>query len=172
MTNQNLTIFDLNEIVTPDTIGYRPETLFVRVLSAVIAIGLVRAGWCGWRKWKQAAYRRAGLRLLEEIRQDFSRTGDAAVFLSALSVLLKRIALAVFPRRQVAPLYGSEWLRFLDETCPARAFDSASGARVAGQMLSNDSAPSLSKADAEHLVQWTRTWIRKHRIPKVCEEDQ
>jgi hypothetical protein len=172
MTNQTLTIFDLNGIVIPDAISYRPETLFVRVLLVVIALGLIRIGWHGWKVWRQAAYRRAGLRLLEEIKADFSRTGDSAVFLAALSVLLKRVALAAFPRQQVAPLYGSEWLRFLDHTCPARTFDSERGSVLTGQVTGTTSASSLSKADEEYLVQWARTWIRRHRIPKPSGENQ
>ena len=56
------------------------------------------------RHWQRNAYRREALRALE--------TADGR----DISAILKRAALAAFPREQVASLNGAAWLAFLDRT--------------------------------------------------------
>jgi len=69
-----------------------------------------------------------------------------------ISVTLKRVALAVFPREDVASLYGDAWAAFLHKTCPREYFQ------------------ALQKPDAEttadtELIELARTWIQHHRVP-------
>lgn len=70
-----------------------------------------------------------------------------------LSVVLKRVSLAVFPREQVASLHGEEWRNFLNDTCPSCNFNDS--------VLSSD---SNSTADLE-LVDCARIWVKKHTAP-------
>jgi Domain of unknown function (DUF4381) len=44
-----------------------------------------------------------------------------------LSILLKRAALAAYPRRQVAGLCGEQWLQFLDKTAATTEFTAGRG---------------------------------------------
>ena len=41
-----------------------------------------------------------------------------------INIILKRVALAVWPRQEVAPLYGEEWAAFLDGSCGRSRFSS------------------------------------------------
>ncbi len=90
---------------------------------------------------QQNAYRKAGLLLVI----DAESTHD-------ISVALKRVALAAFPREEVASLYGDAWATFLHTTCPREAFQAL------------QSTDEESAADA-YLIKLASTWIRHHRVP-------
>ena len=69
-----------------------------------------------------------------------------------INVVLKRVALAVFPREQVAALHGEDWIQFIRSTCPGEQFVTLSP--------SDDSTPAT-----ESIRSSARTWIRKHQTP-------
>ena len=104
---------------------------------------LVLAGWVGgvllllanrwWQHWRGNRYRRDALKLLDTIEEE--EAADAAATASRIAAVLKRTALAAYPRDAVAPLYGDAWSAFLvdssnnDELVArhARALGSARG---------------------------------------------
>ena len=103
-----------------------------------------------WRfyEWRRAtAYRRAALVALKE-------AGDDPV---AIADVLRRTALAGFPRERVASLYGADWLAFLDQTAPSGGFS----ASEAGAVLA--AAPYRSQDPHHDLPALAETWIRNHR---------
>ena len=107
MTNRVLSILDLNDIVEPDAVGAWPlaptlTAFLVLILGGLLFIAVVTA-----LRWHRAAYRREALRLLRTA----ANPGE-------IMVLLKRVALAGWPREVVAPLHGEEWLNFLNNNCP------------------------------------------------------
>jgi hypothetical protein len=112
------------------------------MLGIVTAVVLIVC-WRLQAVWRHNAYRRAGLALLEGART-----------VNDISVLLKRVALAVFPREQVASLYGEGWVAFLHRTCP-RSYFSA--------LVTSDAS---AKAD-EELVELADIWIRHHHVPET-----
>jgi len=74
---------------------------------------------------------------------------------AALSALLKRVALARFPRTDVAALSGAEWLAFLDRTGGNGRFREGAGAVLAHGPY----APRLD-CDADTLLALARDWIK------------
>jgi len=83
---------------------------------------------------------------------------DPAEFTRRLSRLLRRYALARFPRHEVAGLAGEDWLRFLDTHGGGQAFT-----RGPGRLLRE--APyrpaDTTPVDAE-LATLARTWILRN----------
>ncbi len=132
---------NLRDIVVPEPPPLWPPAPGVWVLLVVgVAVATAIFLWW-WRARARSAYRRAGLALLNNARS----TRD-------VNVILKRVALAAFPRPTVASLYGDEWVAFLEGTCHRARFASL------GALDHGDEAPEklLSNAD---------TWIRHHRAP-------
>lgn len=137
MTNRVLSILDLNDIVEPDAVGAWPlAPALTAFLALALAGGLVVA-ILTFLRWHRAAYRREALRIL-----------TAAANQGEIMVLLKRVALAGWPRETVAPLHGDEWIDFLNGSCPRSRF----------------------KADAElaALSVQAALWIQHHRRPDSC----
>ena len=124
----------------PQTVGW-----IWLALALVVIAGL--ATW-KYRSWRRAtAYRRAALAELQ-------RAGADPV---AIAQLLRRTALAAFPREQVAGLHGSEWLAFLDAAGTGTTFANSS----AGQVLIK--APYTAQPPDKDLPAMAAQWIRSHR---------
>ena len=98
----------------PDPVGWWPPApgwwLLLFLLSAGVGISV---WWITHRHTGSAAARHAR-RELRRLRRELANDSDSAHFTRQLSKLLRRFALAVFPRHQVAALTGEDWLRFLD----------------------------------------------------------
>jgi hypothetical protein len=63
--------------------------------------------------------RRQALEELARIEYDLDSTGDLPGALQNLSILLRRVALSVFPERKVAGRSGRQWSEWLQRTGPA-----------------------------------------------------
>jgi hypothetical protein len=83
-----------------------------------IAIGLVIATAILARQWllaRRRSVRRAALRELADIEAGIEGGSDIPLLATRLSTLLRRVAVARYPRRDVASLHGEEWKQFLVE---------------------------------------------------------
>jgi hypothetical protein len=137
----NASLANLRDIAMPEPPPLWPPAPGVWVLLVVIA-AVVAALIVFWRRrWVDDAYRRAGLALLSDARTNRD-----------VNIVLKRVALAVFPRPEVAPLYGTDWAAFLDHSCRGVRFSNLSD-------FEDD-------AEATRQVRsLARAWIRRHRRP-------
>ena len=105
-----------------------------------------------YRTRQKNRYRREALGRLKEIA---SRRDEPGVP-GEIALLLKRTALAVYPRAQVAHLYGADWARFL---CKSTNDDS----RV--KKAAPDLAAAAYRNDVEGaaLIKPAKRWIKVHR---------
>lgn len=109
------------------------------MLIVLIAMLVITVSWIIFRMRQRNAYRRAGLTLLASANTIYE-----------INVVLKRVALAVFPREQVAALHGENWIQFMQSTCPGEQFSTLS--------QSDEATPATESIRAS-----ARTWIRKHQ---------
>lgn len=98
-------------------------------------------------RYRGNAYRREALRQLDTV--------DPA----GISTILKRAALAAWPREQVAALTGAAWLAFLDRTGRTTAFTGGAGRHI--ETLAFDGAIDPASADAARAA--AKAWVRRHR---------
>jgi len=120
-------------------------------LLAAILFGVWR-----WRRERQRnRYRREALAELvviaDQYRQDPANGG------LQIAHLLKRTALAAYPRAQVASLHGPQWARFL---CQSSGQDPQIVA-AAEQLARLAYQPDLPMAE---LIAPTRRWIEAHHV--------
>lgn len=147
-------MIELQEIPLPPAPPWTPQTAGWAVVAALALAALAWGSWRAWRRYRANAYRRDALRELAEIE----RAGE----LSLLPALLKRCALAIAPRDQVASLSGDPWLAWLDARCPAAGFSAAPGRTLLGiAYASRDARVDADQAGA--LLRAARTWVRGHR---------
>ena len=143
MDDDSLSLSNLRGIVIPDAPPIWPLAPGAWVTLGMIGFVLLIVAWRIHTTRRRNAYRKAGLVLL---------CGAATV--QDVSVILKRVALAVFPREQVASLYGDDWAAFMHKTCPRQNFE---------ELVKSDA----SAASDERLVAIASTWIRHHRVPET-----
>ena len=91
---------------------------------------------------------------LNEIERRFRRGANAQSSVVELSTLLRRLALRIHPRAEVAGLSGTRWLNFLDQTGTTQSFTRGEGASLI-------SAPYQSTVDLEPsvLFEIVRAWM-------------
>jgi hypothetical protein len=148
-TPEPVTLIDLlNRLVLPaepEPVSMTPQTWGWAVLGAIL-LALLAWGIWRWRNHRRAnAYRRAALRLL----------ADSDDMPDRIAEILRRTALAAYPRADVASLNGGAWLRFLDSH--AKGADFAKG----GQALATGPYKPMPPDPA--LTQRARDWVRHHR---------
>lgn len=123
---------NLRDIALPEAPGlwpFAPGLWACIGLASLLGIALV---WRVWNHWRRNRYRRAGLLLLANASTNYE-----------VSVLLKRVALAVYPREHVAALHGDAWTTFL-------GFE-------AGAFATPETSPSAE------LLKQAAHWIRSHQ---------
>ena len=138
-TQKMLSLDNLKDIVIPDAPSLWPPSPGLWVVLTAIAVVLMLFGYRLYLHWHRNRYRKAGLHLLDEAATEYE-----------VSVILKRVALAAYPREQVASLHGAEWVAFLRKTSPRCSFSENFGgdqSRKVGQALMDSAAG----------------WIKHHR---------
>ena len=128
-------------------------------LLAVLLIALLFIGslWL-LRRYKVYRLNRQVMHELDALTNCVSKD-NIVVFLSKLSILLRRVALRHYAREQVASLTGSAWLRFLDATGGTGDFEHGVGQvlEVGPYCLHPQELP------AEELLALARRWV-KHNL--------
>ena len=117
----------------------------------VLAVLLLVLTGLGWWYHRRTALRRAALK---ELRQLERNETDATRLASGVNQLLRRVALACFPRRQVAALSGAAWLRFLDTSSGGTGFCSGPGRVLATAPFARE-----SRLERTALLALARQWI-------------
>jgi uncharacterized protein DUF4381 len=139
-------LFDLLEPVPePAPISMMPQTAGWLWLGLVCVVFLIGVAWVLRRRWRENAYRRQALLELKKATEP-----------NDLAILLRRTALAAYPRKDVASLQGPDWLTFLDGSYQGSAFSGDAGKALVA-------APYVRRADVEDLKPLVATWIKSHR---------
>ena len=151
----------LHDVVTPPPAPWWPPAPGWYV---VLGVGSLLLAWAAAKlalAWWRDRYRRAAVAELDALRADAT-----PAFLARLSELLKRTALATYPREQVAALSGGAWLAFLDRTGGTTAFTGGPG-RALGDGPYAPATP-LDAAAREGTLAAASAWLRHHRRGDGC----
>lgn len=145
---------ELRDIHLPDPVSWWPPApgWWLLGLGALVALGL--ASWALGRHLKRRRRLRRVLAEVDALAAAYHRDGDAQALCSGLSLALRRVALAGWPRERVAGLTGTAWLRFLDDSGGGGAF-----AEGPGRALVHAGYGDGTAVDGAALVTLARRWI-------------
>jgi hypothetical protein len=148
----------LHDIMAPPPAPWWPPAPAWYVLGAIVGVLVAVAVWRAVACWLRNRYRRAGLAELAalETAAPGSHTSPA------LAELVKRVALAAYPRERVASLSGGAWLAFLDATGGTDDFTRGPGAALEAGY--EPGAHGVSPG----LVAAVRHWVKHHRAGLPC----
>lgn len=135
---------NLHDLVSPAEVGWWPLAAgwyVVGVLACAVLLQLVARAW---KQWKTNAYRREALREL-----------NAAESIAAMIAILRRTALALVPRSEIAGLKGEEWAEWI----------AVRGPRPVSSELRDELAQGAYQRDTkgrnpENLRNYIRNWIQ------------
>jgi Domain of unknown function (DUF4381) len=141
----------------PAPVSLWPQTWESRLVIVLVVVAIVAAIVWSIRWWYANRHRRAALAELDRIIRATPSSSPEALA-SALALLVRRTALVVFPREQIAALSGTAWLRFLDYTYDGHEFSQGIGRALATAPY----AAPATQPDIAALTDLTRRWIRTH----------
>ena len=156
---EDLTLPELSALLeaplAPEPVSWLPQTNAWLVLAVLLGVllALMLTKWI--RRRRAFAPRREALRQLALL----SEASDSNAKLSELASILRRCALASFPREEVASRSEASWFDYLESRCANLKFDADSRRALgklaySGQALPNDEFHRV-RALVEH-------WIRHH----------
>ena len=122
----------------------------------LLAVFLVALGFAVWWLFRHLGAARRRRQILGEL-QNLKARSKGADLVAEVSALLKRVALARYPRTDVASLTGQGWLDFLDRNGGAGRF-----AAGPGQVLAEGPYALAPSFDAEALLALAADWIRRN----------
>ena len=161
---------DLADIVTPPPPSWLPQTAGWLVAGICVLCALLWLGWRMWRHWRANRYRRAALRELGRLQAGLDADGpegaDRAQALLGLAELLKRTALAAWPRETVAALSGTSWRDFLLAHA-GRATDAVPplAALIETEYLNRSALGHWPAQQTRDTAAACRRWIAEHQAP-------
>lgn len=147
----------LKDIHLPDPVSWWPPAIgwwLLPVVVLLLAFLIRRSAGLVRRLLARRRLRRQALRELERIRRDYETEGDPARALRSLSILMRRVAITVFPDQGVPGRSGRAWLEWLARTGPER-FDRA----PLEALLDGPYRPAVD-LQAAPVFDAARRWIR------------
>ena len=150
----------LRDIHLPPAISWWPPAIGWWVLALLIPLCF----YLSYRLYKHLTRKTAlksakkHLKLLRE-NQQISKQEK----LVALSSLMRRTAVSLYPRTEVASLTGEDWLNFLDESVANRGFNSDTGWLFTDALYSQNT-------DTQYLaplVNLCESWLNAQKEPKT-----
>ena len=144
----------MHELVLPEPVSWMPQTVGWPVIVVWLIAVVLSAGWYGFKRWQKNRYRREALAELESLKAQAKTDPSAAA--GEIAALVKRTALAAFPRQTVANLHSADWARFLCESAGNDAQVEHAAAQIAVAAYRTD-------VDGNALIAPARRWIEVHR---------
>jgi Domain of unknown function (DUF4381) len=156
----------LADIVTPAPVSWMPQTWGWAAL-AILVLGVITTACWRWLRWyKINRYRRAALVELHQLEKNIGDPALRRQIVGELPVLLKRVALAAWPREEVASLSGTEWAQFLGAETPDHPLGTDLGRVLADLEYRSDAeAAAVSPESAGKLIAAAGRWIENHHVP-------
>ena len=117
----------LRDIHLPAPIGWWPPAPGWWIAAVVVLTVITFVIWWYRKHQRDVAVYRFAQHELEQIRQRHQQSQDTAQLGQELSVLLRRVAMSITPRKQSAGLAGEDWLAYLDHIVDRPLFCSDTG---------------------------------------------
>ncbi|MBT7575711.1 MAG: DUF4381 domain-containing protein [Methylococcales bacterium] len=141
----------IRDIHLPDPIIWWPPA-FGWWLALLLTITVILLMFWSYKKITRKTAVKSARHLLSQIQM--KKDWDDPRKLTALSALLRRTAISVYPPEQVASLTGQAWLEFLDRPFKEKKFSS-----IQGQQLINNPYQRTINSDLKPLFEFSEQWL-------------
>lgn len=152
--NDNNALANLRDIQLPPAIEWWPPAPGWWLAVALLLVFILAFAWFRSRR-NEIGRQHKALTTLDQIVHHYRQTNDKTATITALSQLLRRYALVVFPEHNPAGLTGGAWLRFLNETGGGGKFSDE-----IGRALTRGPYDPNAQIDVDAVVAAARHWLR------------
>ena len=151
-----------DEIVLPEALHFAPQTPGWWWLALLLGVVVLCVGYAQWQRYQKTRYVREALKQLEILRRRLGQ-GEAEA-LAGVPELMKRVALSHWPRTELVPLDGHEWMSFWQHTSTQNPPEIL----VSVAYLDSHALASIAPNERLSLLAWVEQWIRQHRRYRHC----
>lgn len=137
----------------PPALAFSFETPGWTILAVIVILLMITFFVLWIRKRIRNKYRREALREIDRLRPE-----SEAIY--AVFLMLKKVAIQVFGRKNVASLHGKDWLLFLDKTGKKVQFQELDSQIFA--ILYEGEKPSIQTS--ESILNNAKKWIKTHAV--------
>ena len=148
---------NLRDIHLPEPVSAWPPAPGWWILTVLLISLTAWLSWKLWKKYQQKHLYRISNLSMNQLQEEFADHQNSHLLIRQYSSLLRRIALAQFPRQQVASLTGTSWLEFLDRSASTNLFNAE-----LGQLLINSpyQKPDNNISQLDELTEAIQLWIK------------
>ena len=157
---------NLEPIIVPDPIAFwppQPGWYVVAIILLVLTAFVVNKQIAYKKKNEYRKWALQELQKLNVLKADYKE-------IDLLNKLLKATALQGFPRTDVAELYGTEWLQFLEKTYPKTRFTEAPGIFLEEASYRRKNSINIKDEDWVEIIRLSGEWIKGHKINRSQEK--
>lgn len=155
--NASNVLSQLRDIHLPPPVSIWPLAWGWYVLLIVLLLlGSCMLYW-SYQRWNKLRRRQFILNELQRLEANWMDKQQRPETIGELSILLRRVALAIFPRQEVAGLNGDAWLQFLDRTANTQQFTQGEG-----RVLVTAPYQRQRVVVSEQLFILVREWIQRN----------
>ncbi|MFT6796697.1 MAG: hypothetical protein ACJART_001841, partial [Maribacter sp.] len=117
---------ELEPLFEPNPVGFTFDTPAWQVLGMCLLAGVIFIIFQQFKRYSKNKYRREAIKALGEVE---AALGDSQLdlALNKVRIVLKQVAIFTFGRPKVAPLYGEDWIKFLESTGKNTSFSKYEG---------------------------------------------
>ena len=148
----------LRDIHLPEAVSWWPLAPGLWVLGALLVAGLAFTVHFFWQRHHAFTYRRQALIKVKQLPNNCQHQR-----ITALLVLLKRVAVSAYPEFHLTSLNQAEFIAFLNQTTPKAGFDQLP---ADWQRLFYDKDSEVSAELVDQLVASGTQWIKGHPLAK------
>jgi hypothetical protein len=151
----------LKDIHLPESIGWYPPAMGWWLLAIGLPLLVAFFYWLYKRLVRKSAIKTA-TKILVDLKQDVNK--DNFQKLCELSILLRRAAISIFPRSEVASLTGQAWLDFLDRSMSGKPFSEGVGACLADAPYRKSTVNDIEMTE---LLSLCESWLKAQTRQKT-----
>ena len=155
---------NLNDIVLPAAESWWPLASGWYILFGLLLTGLVWFSYRTLKRWIRNRYRRAALLELQVLSGRLQNNAERDSCLRQIPILLKRTALSVYPRSEVASLSGKDWYQYLNSKLKSPVFTQDTAGMLETITYSFGDLSSVETHATTKLLDASRYWLKHHMV--------
>lgn len=148
----------LRDIHLPGSPDFWPPALGWWLLLTVILFILFWLIMAARRRYREKKQHQVLFEKFEVLAKQLREQPDNQV-LAEINILLRQLAIAHYPRAEIASLTGGDWLHFLDKSGKTQGFSRGAGRILMDAPYRSD---SLRNLNLEEFIPLIRYWIAKN----------
>lgn len=152
----------LHDLVPPPPVPGWPPAPGWSWLLGLLAIAALFLAARLFLHWQHNRYRREALAEYHKLAAHLST--DRLGALAQMAVLLKRTAVSAYPRTEVAPLTGEDWLAFLHHSAGMKDVSPEPGSLL--EMAAYGTVKDPGEGKAREAAAWVERWLKGHRVER------